>query len=130
VADWEADPSIVTLVLSYTGSGGVAFYLDGRVVGGAEAVVAGRRTAFEVVRPPQLVLTTRDGIWEANSVTYQASLRDQLEQTGRLPDGEYQFCVDVRQGLPAAGAGALLATDRAGVSIPAPQPPRLITPAH
>ncbi len=129
VADWESDPSIVTLVLSYTGAGGVAFYLDGRVMRGTESVVAGRSTAFEFVRASQLVLTTRDGIWEANSVTYQASLRDLLEQTGRLPDGEYQFCVDVRQGLPEAGPGALLATDCAGFSITAPQPPGLITPA-
>ena len=128
VADWESDPSIVTLVLSYTGAGGVAFYLDGRVMRGTESVVAGRSTAFEFVRASQLVLTTRDGIWEANSVTYQASLRDLLEQTGRLPDGEYQFCVDVRQGLPEAGPGALLAADCAPFSITAPQPPGLVTP--
>jgi len=129
VADWEADPSIVTLVLSYTGAGNVAFYLDGRMTRGSETIVAGRSTPFEFVRPSQVVLTTRDGIWETNSVTYQATLRDQLEQTGRLPDGEYQFCVDVRQGLPEAGPGALLAAECAPFSITAPQPPTLITPA-
>jgi len=129
VADWESDPSIVTLVLSYTGTDPVSFYLDGRVLRGSESVVAGRSTPFEFVRPSQLVLTTSDGIWESNSVTYQASLRDQLVQTGRLPDGESQFCVDAREGLPEAGPGALLAADCAPFSITAPQPPGLVTPA-
>ena len=36
IADWESDPSLVTLVLSYSGSGGVAFHLDGLKLEGIE----------------------------------------------------------------------------------------------
>jgi hypothetical protein len=129
IADWENDPLIVTLVLSYTGSGNAAFHLQGSILRGATPIVSGRSAAFEFVRPSQLILTTRDGIWERNSVDYQSSLRDQLERTGRIPDGEYQFCVDVRQGLPEAGGGALLSRDCAPFSITAPQPPSLVAPS-
>lgn len=129
IADWESDPLIVTLVLSYSGNANVAFYLDGRIVRGATPIVGGRSTAFEFVRPTQLLLTTRDGIWDRNSVTYESALRDLIERTGRIPDGEYQFCVDVRQGTPEAGGGALLAQDCASFSITAPQPPSLVAPA-
>ncbi len=127
IADWESDPSVVTLVLSYTGSGNVAFHLDGRIVRGGVAVVGGKSTAFEFVRPTQVILTTRDGIWDRNSVTYTTALRDQIERTGRIPDGEYQFCVTVRAGLPET-PGAQLAQDCAPFSITAPQPPSLIAP--
>lgn len=128
IADWEADPSIVTLVLSYSGSANVAFHLDGRILRGAARVVGGRSGAFEFVRPSQLLLTTRDGIWQTNSVIYEPALRDQLERTGRIPDGEYQFCVDVREGLPEAPGGALLAQACADFSITAPAPPSLVAP--
>lgn len=128
IADWEADPSIVTLVLSYSGNGNQAFFLDGRIQRGSTAIVGGRSTPFEFVRPTQLILTTRDGIWDRNSVTYATTLRDQIERTGRVPDGEYQFCVDVRAGIPEA-PGALLTQDCAPFSITAPQPPSLVSPA-
>ena len=127
IADWESDPSIVTLVLSYSGSANVAFHLNGRIMRGAAAVINGMSTPFEFVRPSQLLLSTRDGIWDRNSVTYTAALRDQIEQTGRIPDGEYQFCVTVRQGLPES-PGAPLANECASFSITAPQPPSLIAP--
>ena len=128
IADWESDPSIVTLVLSYSGNGNQAFFLDGRILRGATPVVGGRSTPFEFVRPTQLILTTRDGIWDRNSVTYQSAVRDQIERTGRVPDGEYQFCVDVRAGVPEA-PGVLLVQDCAPFSITAPQPPSLVAPA-
>ena len=127
IADWESDPSIVTLVLSYSGSSNVAFHLNGRILRGGTAVISGVSTPFEFVRPSQLLLSTRDGIWERNSVTYTAALRDQIERTGRIPDGEYQFCVTVRQGLPES-PGAQLANECASFSITAPQPPSLIAP--
>lgn len=129
IADWENDPLIVTLVLSYTGGSNSAFHLQGSILRGATPIVSGRSAVFEFVRPSQLILTTRDGIWERNSVEYQSTLRDQLERTGRIPDGEYQFCVDVRQGVPEAGGGALLARECAPFSITAPQPPSLIAPS-
>src|SRR5687767_8677218 len=50
IADWEADPTIVTLVLSYSGSSNVAFHLDGSIVRGGTALVGGKSTAFEFVR--------------------------------------------------------------------------------
>lgn len=128
IADWESDPSIVTLVLSYSGNGNQAFFLDGRILRGSTPIVGGRSTPFEFVRPTQLLLTTRDGIWDRNSVTYQTALRDQIERTGRIPDGEYQFCVDVRAGIPEA-PGVLLVQDCAPFSITAPQPPSLVAPA-
>ncbi|MGH7639027.1 MAG: hypothetical protein ACREOK_15360 [Gemmatimonadaceae bacterium] len=127
IADWESDPSIVTLVLSYSGSANVAFHLNGRILRGGAAVINGVSTPFEFVRPSQLLLSTRDGIWDRNSVTYTAALRDQIERTGRIPDGEYQFCVTVRQGLPES-PGAQLANECASFSITAPQPPSLIAP--
>ena len=128
IADWEADPSIVTLVLSYSGNGNQPFFLDGRILRGNTPLVTGRSTPFEFVRPSQLILTTRDGIWERDNVTYTASLRDQIERTGRIPDGEYQFCVEVRAGVPEA-PGVQLAQDCAPFSITAPQPPSLLGPA-
>ncbi|MDH5235578.1 MAG: hypothetical protein OEW77_11515, partial [Gemmatimonadota bacterium] len=129
IADWESDPLIVTLVLSYSGNAGSSFHLQGSILRGSTPVVTGRSSAFEFVRPSQLILTTRDGIWERNSVTYLATLRDLIERTGRIPDGEYQFCVDVRQGLPESSGGALLARDCAAFSITAPQPPSLVAPS-
>jgi hypothetical protein len=129
IADWEADPTIVTLVLSYSGSSNVAFHLDGSIVRGGTALVGGKSTAFEFVRPSQLILTTRDGIWDRNSVTYATTLRDQIERTGRIPDGEYQFCVTVRGGLPES-PGPQLTQACSPFSITAPQPPSLIGPAE
>jgi hypothetical protein len=127
IADWESDPSFVTLVLSYTGSANTAFHLTGRIVRGSATIVSGTSTPFEFVRASQMILTTRDGIWERNSVTYAPTLRDQIERTGRVPDGEYQFCVTVRQGLPES-PGPQLAQECAPFSITAPQPPSLIAP--
>jgi hypothetical protein len=127
IADWETDPSVVTLVLSYSGSAGVTFHLTGTIRRGAAVILAGRSTTFEFVRPSQLLLTTRDGIWEPNSVTYDPGLSDQLERTGRISDGEYQFCVEVREGLSEA-AGALLTQACADFSITAPAPPSLVAP--
>ena len=128
IADWESDPSVVTLVLSYSGSGNQAFFIEGRILRGGTSLVGGRSTPFEFVRPTQQILTTRDGIWERNSVTYTATLRDQIERTGRIPDGEYQFCVEVRAGIPES-PGAQLARECASFSITAPQPPSLLGPA-
>lgn len=127
IADWESDPSIVTLVLSYTASAPVTFHLTGRILRGGAAVVTGESTPFEFVRPSQVLLNTRDGIWERNAVVYDASLRDRLERTGRVPDGEYQFCVTVREGLPES-PGTQLAQACAPFAITAPQPPALIAP--
>jgi hypothetical protein len=127
IADWESDPSVVTLVLSYTGGARIAFHLDGRIIRGSTPVVGGVSTPFEFVRPSQLILTTRDGIWDRNSVTYSSTLQEQIERTGRIPDGEYQFCVTVRQGLPES-PGAQLSQACAAFSITAPQPPQLIAP--
>jgi hypothetical protein len=128
IADWENDPSIVTLVLSYTGTTSVAFHLVGTMRRGSDLVLGGTSTPFEFVRPTQLVLSAGDGIWDRNTVTYEPAFTDQLQQTGRLSDGEYQFCVDVREGLPESGGGALLGRDCAPFSITAPQPPSLIAP--
>jgi hypothetical protein len=130
IADWQSDPSVVTLVLSYSGSADVPFYLDGTILRGGALIVTGRSTAFEFVRPSQVLLTTRDGIWEQNSVTYPSSLKDQLVQTGRIPDGDYQFCVDARQGTPETGGGALLAHACQDFTITAPQPPALVAPGN
>lgn len=127
IADWETDPSVVTLVLSYTGSAGVTFHLTGAIRRGATLILAGRSTTFEFVRPSQLLLTTRDGIWEPNSVTYDPALSDQLERTGRIPDGEYQFCVEVREGLSET-PGVLLTQSCADFSVTAPAPPSLVAP--
>lgn len=128
IADWQSDPSIVTLVLSYTGTADVAFYLTGRIMHGSARVLAGTSAEFEFPRPSQLLLTTKDGIWDPNSVTYQSALRDQLERTGRIPDGDYEFCVDAHAGLPESGGGAILASACAAFTIVAPLPPSLISP--
>ena len=127
LADWESDPTIVTFVLSYSGSNPVAFHLRGSIRRGGTPIVAGRSTPFEFVRPSQLLLTTRDGVWETGTVQYEAGLRSQLERTGRLPEGEYEFCVDVHQGL-AESPGALLATECAPFTVVVPQPPSIILP--
>lgn len=127
LADWESDPTIVTFVLSYAGSSSIAFHLQGSIRRGGAPVVSGRSTPFEFVRPSQLLLTTRDGVWETGTVQYESALRSQLERTGRLPEGEYEFCVDVRQGL-AESPGALLATECAPFTIVVPQPPSIILP--
>jgi len=87
IADWENDPSIVTLVLSYTGTTSVAFHLVCTMRRGPDPVLGGTSTPFEFVRPSQLVLTAGDGIWERNSVTYEPSFSEQLQRTGRLSDG-------------------------------------------
>ncbi len=128
IADWQSDPSIVTLVLSYTGTADVSFYLVGRIMHGPDQVVGGTSTAFEFPRPSQLLLTTRDGIWDPNSVTYQSTLKSQLERTGRIPDGDYEFCVEAHAGLPESGGGALLASACASFTIVAPPPPSLVSP--
>ena len=128
IADWESDPSVVTLVLSYTGSTNVAFHLTGTILRGSVPILSGRSTAFEFVRPSQLLLTTRDGIWESSSVTYESALRDQLTRTGRIPDGEYQFCADVRQGT-SESPGLMLTQGCADFAITAPAPPSLVAPA-
>ncbi len=129
LADWETDPSVVMLVLSYSGSGNAVFHLDGEIRRGSSPVLAGRSTTFEFIGPSQLLLTTRDGIWEPNSVTYDPSVSDRLQRTGRMPDGEYQFCVDVREGLSESQGGVLLARECVDFSITAPAPPSLVTPA-
>ncbi|HWP38445.1 MAG TPA: hypothetical protein VNL18_12915 [Gemmatimonadales bacterium] len=128
IADWESDPSVVTLVLSYTGSINVAFHLNGTILRGTSPILSGRSTEFEFVRPSQLLLTTRDGIWESSSVTYESELRDQLIRTGRIPDGDYKFCVDVRQGT-SESPGTTLTQACADFSITAPAPPSLVAPS-
>ncbi len=128
LADWQSDPTLVTLVLSYTGSADVAFYLIGSIKRVGTTVASGRSTPFEFVRPSQLLLSTRDGIWESGSVTYEAALRTQLERTGRIPEGDYQFCVEVHAGLPESGGGAQLSRACEPFAIVAPAPPSLIMP--
>lgn len=128
IADWQTDPSLVTLVLSYTGNAPVPFHLEGRVQRGSARVLGGRSTAYEFVRPTQLVLTSRDGIWDAGSVSYDAAVQSTLERTGRIPEGTYQFCVDVVRGIPEAPTG-LITTQCESFTLTAPEPPSLIVPA-
>ena len=70
------------------------------------------------------VALNSDRFIDWGSVSYDGSYRDEVLRTGRLPEGDYAACVEVR-----STEGAILATDIcASFTIVYPNPPSLVFP--
>ncbi len=125
LSDWEGNPSIGSLTLTNnTGAPAeVAIFLTlGRTSGG---ILASGMSLPISVPPGVPTEISSDRFIDWSTVTYDGSIKDQSVRSGRLPEGDYQACVTVKD-----LAGASLAPARcASFTIVYPAPPSLFFPS-
>ena len=127
ISDWELDPSLTFLQIDADNSETHQIFVQ---------VIVSEATYGEVLFAQSVPLEVPQGPWNLTinntdfldweSVHFNAALENQIEETGRLPDGSYQICVqviNVQDGFP-------FAMTCAGFNILSPQPPFLIYPIN
>jgi len=124
LADWENNPTIGSLTVTNTLDDPTNISLEvilRRTNGSVLAMGESQPITIPTGVPTQI---NSDRFIDWNTVTYDASIKDQVIRSGRLPEGEYEACVTVRD-----SAGPLVSNSCGTFTIVYPDPPILFLPA-
>ncbi len=123
ISDWEENPNMGTLTISYTGINPVEYYFEVIItVDKYGEAIQGRTAPREYFGPMTEMLTFRDfSNWESS--TYNKELERIIIQTGKLPESDYSICVNAY-----SLGGKLLTEACSNFEIIFPDPPQLILP--
>jgi hypothetical protein len=96
--EWETNPSIGSLTITNTSTEIGNVIIDLRLVRQSDGAVILKGSSHQVtVYPsPSVTILRNTQFLNLGDVTYNSGLRDKVAQTGRLPEGEYTACVDIR----------------------------------
>lgn len=123
ISDWEKDPSIASLSITYTGRERVRVKLYAEVTRqGYGVILTGESKPFEV-KGPQTIKVNNTKMIDWNTVKYKGDLAEKVLRSGRLPEGRYRVCVEVK-----SKKGERLAQKCADFTISEIGAPRLIYP--
>jgi hypothetical protein len=124
--EWQTNPSIGFLTIG--GLGGEQVTIDLRISrrSGGPPIVSGSTSPQTLLPGPTTVLNNTQFL-SLQNVTYDASIRQQAIRSGRLPEGEYVACVDIR-----GTGGSMLQQNICSqfFTIVYPDPPQLLSPAN
>ncbi|NOX17332.1 MAG: hypothetical protein GXO87_03510, partial [Chlorobi bacterium] len=126
LSQWERDPSIGTLTLNYNGNAPVEFYFSVEITHpNYGTVISGTTPDFSFAfGPTSRVFTFQDVVdWGGVRINNQVELL--IQQTGMLPEGEYEACVQT-----LSRAGELLTESCYSFEIIQPGPPELVSPIN
>ena len=122
-SDWETNPNISSLTIVNPASTIQDVRLAYQVVNAqGRTLASGRSDPLGIPPGAPTVLTSILEIEGASS--RDATIWDQMERTGRIPEGTYRACV-----VMAAANGLVLGEDCDTFTIVYPDPPQLIAPA-
>lgn len=125
LSDWEHNPTIGSLTITNNTSSPADVMVYLTITRNSSGVIATGNSNPIPTSPGVATQINSDRFVDWNTVTYNQSIRDQAIQTGRLPEGEYNACVTVRD-----IAGTELAVNVcAPFTIVYPAPPSLFFPA-
>lgn len=124
-SDWEVNPNISTLtIVNPTGvERDVKFVYTVVNVQGGKLLASGQGDPLGILPGAPTVLTSIVDI-PGTSSSDQA-MQDQMDRTGRLPEGTYRACVSMTD-----GNNFVLGNSCATFTIVYPDPPRLVAPAQ
>lgn len=125
INDWytnSANLGAVNIVNNSNNSLTVKFKLMVALTGKGDILIS---NSSDIILPPlQTTVLVGNQILKINDVQFpQDQLREQVVQSGRLPEGKYTVCLQMRN-----ANGTLLDTKCGYFTIIYPQPPRLVTP--
>ena len=123
VSDWQTNPSIATLNLVNTGTIPQLVLITLRVMtGDGREVISGRSSPTQLLPGSNLLNNT--SLLHGQLQYNDQGIKNQLVQTGRIPEGSYTACIDVED---MAGA-ALVTNECREFAIVYPDPPQLVYP--
>ncbi|MBX2991253.1 MAG: hypothetical protein KF749_08795 [Bacteroidetes bacterium] len=126
LSDWENNPTIGSLTITNNTSApaDAIIHLTIRRSNGSTLASGNSNPVF--IQPAVPTQINSDRFIDWNTVSYDAGIRTQTIQTGRLPEGEYNACITLRD-----MSGTILATNVcAPFTIVYPNPPTLFLPMN
>jgi hypothetical protein len=124
LSDWEHNPTIGSLTITNNTSSPTDVLIYLTLIRNSSGVIATGNSNPISTSPGVPTQVNSDRFIDWGTVTYNTSTRDQAIQTGRLPEGEYNACVTVKD-----PSGAILASNVcAPFTIVYPSPPSLFLP--
>jgi hypothetical protein len=125
ISDWERNPQIATLSVTYTGTAATSYTLAAEVTGAGRGVISKATSGpYDILAGPttQLISSTQLNCFAAENVK---AFVDQIIRTGMIPEDRYTLTIRI---LSTGGAELARATQVFTISLP--DPPRLIHPAN
>ena len=125
ISDWENNPTIGSLTITNNTSSQADVLIYLTISHSSIGVIASGNSEPITTLPGIPTQINSDKFIEWNTITYNASLQDQIIQTGRLPEGEYSACITLKD-----INGKILESDICRqFNIVYPSPPSLFYPA-
>ncbi|HZV12663.1 MAG TPA: carboxypeptidase regulatory-like domain-containing protein, partial [Candidatus Kapabacteria bacterium] len=125
--DWERDPSVVMLILNYSGRTLQNFRFYVQITRADQSELLSTQSDMMTMPPGPTVQTYNStSVIQWNNAKFDPSMRDQIIRTGILPEGTYTLCVTVQS---PSGMELTKACSQFTISLPA-QPPQLVSPAN
>ncbi len=124
ISDWETSSSFGEASLTNTTDTNLTLRVSVRVVRERSGVIATAQSQLISVPPGDFARFSTGELTGYESYSYANSIENQIIQTGRLPEGEYEFCLDFEDEF----GGALLSNVCASFFIVDPTPPSLLFP--
>lgn len=123
-ADWERNPSLGSMFVSYSGMQGTSFYFRSTIVSRRYGeIFTATSDVILVLRAFRQTYYSTDFV-DWNDVDYNEDIERIAIRTGRFPEGEYTLTVEIYHG------NTLLAVDSAPFYIVYPDPPQLLQPTN
>ena len=127
INDWQNNPAIASLTISYTGTSGANYFL--RFIASTREqgeIARGESSPRFITSGPAIETLNNTSIINWQNVSYPAHLRETITRTGRLPEGRYTGCAQVID----ATTGSVLTESCAEFTIVYPNPPALVYPGN
>jgi len=126
--EWQTNPSIGYLTVTNTSSNLLQVVFDIRITRRATGsqILAGS-SSLQTLPPGTPSVFNNTQFLDLNNVTYDASVRSQIIRSGRIPEGEYIACLDIRE---PSGNVLLRNVCSQVFTIVYPDPPFLVTPMN
>jgi hypothetical protein len=124
--DWERNPNIASLNITYLGSEPIEFYFEVVLtIDGYGEAIRGRTENREYSFGPITEILTFNDISDWKDEKINSELENLVIQTGKLPESDYEVCVSTY-----AASGELLTEACTQFQISLPEAPHLIAPEN
>lgn len=123
ISDWENNPDIVIIRVTNTGAESESIYFRAELSKAGRGIIAQGASKPFVVEGNSTRTFHNTEFIDYEELEYEGEVRDQIERTGRIPEGEYSLCVtlfDIR--------GHNRGRECWNFPLPYPNPPELIYP--
>ena len=125
LSDWQSNPTIAILIVNNPGATSqikISLTITRRPSG----AFVGSGESNPILIPGGQTVLNNTSMVSWSSLKYDKSLESQIVQTGRLPEGEYKACVEVKD----LSGNTLIAQLCGDFTIVYPDPPYLVAPAN